>query len=155
MTGAPTTVIPAQAGPRRIDVTIERLEQSIDALTREQRDRLADPECSWWAVVVLVVRVRAMERAEESVRAAARLASWLEPWFGVLDAQAMAAVVRPRGPECQPGIDLEIALLEEREGWTACPAARPSPSCCSPPARSATPRPRRWPTAPCADLRGC
>jgi hypothetical protein len=55
---------------RRIDVTIERLEKSIDALTREQRDRLADPQCAWWAVVVVVARVRAMERAEESVRAA-------------------------------------------------------------------------------------
>jgi hypothetical protein len=52
-------------------------------------------------------------------KAAYRLAKWLEPWHGVLDERAMAAVVRPRGPECQPGIEMEIALLEEREGWTA------------------------------------
>ena len=112
MTDTPTPVIPAQAGTqddrRRIDVTIERLDQSIDALTPGQRGRLADPDCYWWAVVAIVVRVRAMERAEAAVRPAT-VAPMADTYDRVAQPgeQAVEALLRTfkavyGGAECQP-----------------------------------------------------
>ena len=42
---------------------------------------------------------------------AARIARWIELWFGVLDCDRMAAVVRPRSADCQPGMAIEEALV--------------------------------------------
>jgi len=53
---------------RRIDIMLDRLEDLLDELSAEQQARLTDPSsCSWWGVVVMVARLRAMERAEEEV----------------------------------------------------------------------------------------
>lgn len=44
--------------------------------------------------------------------AALRIAGFLRPEFGELDATAMARVVRPRSPACAPDLAMEIAMLE-------------------------------------------
>lgn len=45
---------------------------------------------------------------------AARIAAWLEPWFGPLDVDRMAAAVRPRESRCEPGLAIEAALMAQR-----------------------------------------
>ncbi|TXL72516.1 hypothetical protein FHP25_24790 [Vineibacter terrae] len=55
------------AKPRRIDITIERLIRLVDELSAEERATLQEGHWSWWAIVITVMRVRAMERAEERV----------------------------------------------------------------------------------------
>jgi hypothetical protein len=54
--------------PRRIDVTLERLQASLDAMDEDQRAELnALPQFN---TVVIVARLRAMERCEKEVRSA-------------------------------------------------------------------------------------
>jgi len=48
---------------RRIDVTLDRLANVEEALSVEERSALQRED--WWNIVILVTRVRAMERAEE------------------------------------------------------------------------------------------
>lgn len=55
----------APAPPRRIDVTLERLRATFETLSPEQQQRLGTQKS--WAVVVMVDRLRSMERAEEDV----------------------------------------------------------------------------------------
>jgi len=49
---------------RRIDITIERLDQMAQALPPDQQKCLAGTAWNWWSIVVMVARLRAMERAE-------------------------------------------------------------------------------------------
>lgn len=51
--------------PRRIDTTIETLARIIDGLDESERARLA--RLAAWNVVVIVQRLRALERAEMEV----------------------------------------------------------------------------------------
>lgn len=44
---------------------------------------------------------------------AMRIAQFLAQWWPDLDWDAMAAVVRPRSARCAPGLDIELALLDE------------------------------------------
>ena len=50
---------------RRIDITLARLADITEALSDEEHVKLSDKP--WWSAIVLVSRVRAMERAEEEV----------------------------------------------------------------------------------------
>lgn len=62
---------PAPATPeRRIDVTLDRLRASFEALSDEERTALV---CKpWWAAIDTVACLRSMERAEEEVLGAPR-----------------------------------------------------------------------------------
>jgi hypothetical protein len=51
---------------RRIDITIERLDAIAAELGAEEQERLANQK--WWATVVIVARLRSMERAENEFR---------------------------------------------------------------------------------------
>lgn len=44
------------------------------------------------------------------------IAEFLSPWFGALDVARMASVVIPRSITCEPGLDIEVRLVESREG---------------------------------------
>lgn len=48
---------------RRIDVTLARLAADHDAMSDEKRSQLDGKP--WWATIVIVSRLRAMERGEE------------------------------------------------------------------------------------------
>lgn len=58
------------APPRRIDVTLERLDADVAALSVEQQSALGETKA--WGIVVIVSRLRGMERAEEEVLGRAR-----------------------------------------------------------------------------------
>ena len=42
---------------------------------------------------------------------AGRICRFLKPYFGDVDPVAMERVILPRGPACQPGLDIETALV--------------------------------------------
>jgi len=50
---------------RRIDITLARLADIQESMSQEQCSQLASSP--WWNMVVIVSRLRAMERAEEEV----------------------------------------------------------------------------------------
>lgn len=47
---------------RRIDRTLQTIEENIEGLTEEQRVSIG--ETRWWGVVEIVAKLRAMERGE-------------------------------------------------------------------------------------------
>lgn len=53
----------AASTERRIDITLDRLRDSFDALSDEQRITLVNKE--WWSAVDFICALRAMERGEE------------------------------------------------------------------------------------------
>jgi hypothetical protein len=53
----------SSASERRIDITLDRLAAIHEAMSIEQRAMLDDKK--YWAVVLMVSRIRAMERGEE------------------------------------------------------------------------------------------
>lgn len=58
-------------GPkRRIDITLERLEEEFNALPNEERARLINRP--WVSTLELIGKLRGMEMAEEEVRGASR-----------------------------------------------------------------------------------
>lgn len=50
---------------RRIDITLARLAGIHEAMSDDERSQLDGKQ--WWAVIVIISRLRAMERAEEEV----------------------------------------------------------------------------------------
>jgi hypothetical protein len=52
------------------------------------------------------------EVLKEPRTAALQIAAFLRAYWGLLDIDRMAAQVRSRTPECQPGLDIELAMLE-------------------------------------------
>lgn len=62
----PGPVAMTQLSPeRRIDTTLERAADIYESMSDEEHAELAAKE--WWNVIVMVSRLRGMERAEEEV----------------------------------------------------------------------------------------
>jgi len=52
------------APSRRIDITLQRLDELLQAATDEERNQIAS--APWWGVLVIVSHLRSMELAEEA-----------------------------------------------------------------------------------------
>lgn len=50
---------------RRIDITLARIADIYEQLPDEDRERIGGEK--WWNIIVIVFRIRAMERGEEEV----------------------------------------------------------------------------------------
>jgi len=58
------------APPRRIDITLDRLDKVVNEMVESERSTLANHK--WWSIAVIVSRLRAMERAEIEVLPSSR-----------------------------------------------------------------------------------
>lgn len=88
---------------------VRRIEASLFRDSRLGRAAMPHPD---------LAQVSFEELLERPAAVAVRLAAWLAPWWPGLDHAAMARCVRPRGPECLPGL-LELALVAEAEAGVA------------------------------------
>lgn len=70
------------ARPRRIDVTLERLDADVAALSAEQQAALGQEKA--WSLVVIVSRLRAMERGEEEALGSTRPSSLADAYDRVV-----------------------------------------------------------------------